>query len=704
MLELSNSVLAALAHNPGNEGCSAVLELLLEASASRLGYFGRLEDDGVLVCAVGGVDARPAGGRLARIPGREWPAIWRSCLEQGEPVCANSVSVPAPSVPVTLRRALVVPVCDGADRRGLLCLANRENPYSAAELRRIAAAVQCLGPVLSAWCDQERAEARRRDLERRLKLTQFAIDHSPGVVLTLDPSGRIVYANKTACRTLGYRAEELTRKNIRELLEDGSRRCWERFRDELSKPAALECEARFRTSAGSPIPFSVLAGRLEFDGLELIALVCRDISDYVAAREELLQALEKEREATRLKSEFLANVNHELRTPLNAIIGMTELLLESPLSGEQREYVETVHRASHDLLEMIEDILDLEKVEAGKLELRPETFDPQKLVDNVAGLFAKSAREKGIEIAVACDPALPPSLVGDSSRIRQVLVNLVSNAVKFTPSGHVTIRAECLGWRDSRAQIRFAVEDSGIGIPGDKREMIFERFSQVDGSPTRSHEGVGLGLAIVKDLVELMGGELGVDSEVGRGSTFWLTLWLPAAAERSLGPAEPAAAEPAPGGGRRWDHAPRVLVAEDDAVNRKVAVRLLERLGCVVDAVADGRQAAELAAERDYDLVFMDCEMPVMDGCQAARRIRREPGPKSQVPIIAMTARVMKGDIEACLAAGMDDYVRKPVHLRDFRVVLEKWVRRETGLCAVPGIGHPGQTGPRSCGEDSGAG
>ncbi len=693
-LELSNSVLEALAHQSGWEACSKVLELLLEASGSRLGYLGRLEESGALLCAVAGLEARGADlpdGRVAPIPRQEWPAVWRSCLEQGEVVCHNSLAAPAPAIPRAIRRAIVIPLRNDGNCVGLVCLANGENAYSQVQLCRIAAAAEPLGPALCSWREQERAETHRRELERRWKLTQFAIDHSPGVVLTLDPSGRVVYANKTACRTLGYGAEELTLKSIRDLLDSHSRESWDELWKELLRRRSLEFEARFQTSAGSSIPFSVLAGHLEFDGLEFIALVCRDISDYVAAREELLEALEKEREAARLKSEFLANVNHELRTPLNAIIGMTDLLLESPLSEEQREYVKTVDRASHDLLKMIEDILDLEKVEAGKLELRQEAFDPGKLLDNVAGLFTKGAREKGIQVSVVCDPALPLSLVGDAGRIRQVLVNLVSNAVKFTPSGGVTIRAEPLERKGSRVRVRFAVEDSGIGIPDDKREMIFERFSQVDGSPTREHEGVGLGLAIVKDLVELMGGELGVDSQVGRGSTFWITLWLPAGpgghpVRTHRGPAAPESAT-----SRRWTRAPRVLVAEDNAVNRKVAVRMLERLGCAVDAAADGSEAADLALRGDYDLVFMDCEMPVMDGCQATRRIRQGAGPRSQVPVIAMTARVMKGDIEACLAAGMDDYVRKPVHLEDLRLVLERWVRREGGLSAVPGSAASGQ-------------
>jgi len=685
-LDLCNRVLTALVRWPWDEACTRIVELLLDATASRFGCIGRLADDGALVCSVVSVSAEnptSAGVRTVRLLSKEWPPMWRRCMEDLQTVCENSLEASLPRISAPLRRALVIPIRDGTEVLGLLCLANRETPYVETDARLVTAAVEPLGAAFHVWREREKVEAQQREIQEKWKLTQFAVDHSPGVILTLDPGGRIIYANKTACRTLGYQPEELVRRNVRDFLDGSTAESWDRVWDELRRRRSASFEARFRTSAGSVVPLDILAGYLECDGREFIPLVCRDVSDYFAAREELSRALEREREATRLKSEFLANVNHELRTPLNGIIGMTELLLESPLTEEQREYAETIYRASHDLLKMIEDMLDLEKIEAGKLELHHGAFHPCKLLENVAGLFVKQARDKGIELSVECRPEVPSSLVGDAARIRQVLVNLVGNAVKFTPSGRIVVRAECVDSNENQVRVRFAVEDSGIGVPEDKQSFIFERFSQVDGSPTRRHEGVGLGLAIVKDLVELMGGELGIESQVGRGSVFWFTLWLPVGVSSHQAQEGGETGQAAPFPKPRWERAPRVLVVEDNPINRKVALRLLQRLGCNAEVASHGREAVELVRTRDYDLVLMDCEMPVMDGCQATRRIREASDGKRDVPIVAMTARAMKGDVQACFAAGMDDYMAKPVHVEDLRLVLEKWVRRRVDSTAA---------------------
>ncbi len=683
-LDLCNQVLTILLRWSGSEACTRILELLLETTSSRLGCLGRIADGGALVCTVLGAPTGSSGhaiARTVRLSAQAWPSVWRQCTEEARIIRTNSLGASVPGIALPLHRALVIPLRHGASVLGLLCLANRDAPYTERHARLVAAAAEPLGTALRLRRERKKAEARQRELQRKWKLTQFAVDHSPGVILTLDPDGRILYANKTACRTLGYRLDELVSKNIRRFLEAPAAESWETWCEEMKRQSSSRFEARFRTSAGSAVLLDVLAGCLEFDGRRFIPLVCRDISDYVAAREELLRALEKEREATRVKSEFLANVNHELRTPLNAIIGMTELLLHTSLSEEQHEYAEIVHRASHDLLRMIEDILELDKIEAGKLELRHCVFDPRKLLENVAGFFMREARDKGIELSAECGPGVPPLLVGDAGRIRQVLLNLAANAVKFTPSGRVLIRADCTGRNGELRRIRFAVQDSGIGIPKEKHSLIFEKFSQVDGSATRRHEGVGVGLAIVKKLVELMGGELGIESQVGRGSTFWFILWMPVGAGRPVGQE---AGHAAPRAGPTRAGVARVLVVEDNPVHRKVTARLLERLGCSAETACDAAEAVELVRSREYHLVLVDCQMPVMNGCEATRRIREALGETPHVPIVAMTARAMKDDVQACLAAGMDDFIGKPVHLDDLRMILEKWAPREAGSSAAP--------------------
>lgn len=676
-LEFCRQILSALIRYPEPKACARVLKLLLEAISARWGCLGRFTSDGALLCTVLGLPAQglePSGPRCVRLAPEAWPSLWRRCLETSQTLWEAPSAISVPGVSPSLRQAAVFPVRDGAETVGLLCLANLEGSSTRQHSGLIAAVLEPLGAAFRAWRERERGEEKQREIHKAWKLTQFAVDHSPGMVLTVDPRGRIIYVNKTACRTLGYEPEELVSRDIRDLFEGDAAESWDEWWEELKKRSSLRLEVWFRTSAGSLVPFDVLAGYLEFDGREFVPLICRDVSEDVAAKEELLRALEKEREAARLKSEFLANVNHELRTPLNGIIGMTELLSESPLSGEQRLYVETIYRASHDLLKMIEDILDLEKIEAGKLELCQGVFDPSKLLENVAGLFVKEAREKGIELQVERSPAPPSLLVGDAARIRQVLLNLVGNAVKFTPSGRIVLRADCLDIHGSRRRIRFSVEDSGIGIPEDKQTLIFERFSQIDGSPSRRHEGVGLGLAIVKDLVELMGGELGMESQVGRGSTFWFTLSLPVAERCSPVQEDHETGRGAPRLAPRWRRTPRVLVVEDNSINRMTAVRLLERLGCDVETACHGAEAVELVRGREYNLVLMDCEMPVMDGCEATRRIREVFGEALHIPVVAMTARVMKSDVQKCLDAGMDDHVSKPLRLADLELVLKNWI------------------------------
>jgi signal transduction histidine kinase/CheY-like chemotaxis protein len=395
----------------------------------------------------------------------------------------------------------------------------------------------------------------------------------------------------------------------------------------------------------------------------------RTIADLEHSEGEARRARDEAEQATRAKSEFLANVSHEIRTPMNAVIGMTSVLLGTPLTREQQDFVGTIRTSGSALLALLNDILDFSKIEAGRLDIESAPFLLRRCVEDAIGLLAREAARKGLAVGCRIAPGVPAAIESDATRLRQILVNLLANAVKFTAAGEIAVTVEAGAWADGVQELRFGVRDTGIGIPADRLNRLFLPFSQADSSTTRLFGGTGLGLAISRRLAEGLGGRLWVDSEPGQGSTFWFTIPCRLVDEATLAALT---ARPAAGGAADEEEAPplRILLAEDNVINQRVAQLMLRQLGHLTDTAADGREALDALRRQRYDVVLLDLQMPEMDGLETARHIRAEWPAAERPRLIAMTASTLRADREACLAAGIDDYLTKPVELEALRAVL----------------------------------
>jgi two-component system sensor histidine kinase/response regulator len=660
---------------------------------------------------------------------------------------------------------------------------------------------------------------RRRAL-RQSERFRSLVHNATDLITVLDDHAIALYQSPSSERVLGYHPSELLGAQLTDLLHPSDKKhVIEAFAGALEQPGAtVGLHFRLRHSDGRWIVLEATATNMLNDrSVRGFVVNSRDVTEREHAAAELSAARDAALSASVTKSQFLASMSHEVRTPMNAIIGLTELLLDTDLESEQREFASGVQGAAEGLLGIINDILDFSKVEAGKLEIEAVPFDLDRVVEDVAALLGETANAKGVELLAHCRPEVPTALVGDPTRLRQILLNLGSNAVKFTQRGEVVFRVRILEDTPAAVRLRLEVSDTGVGIAAADIDRLFDPFSQADASTTRRFGGTGLGLAIVKQLVELMDGTVGVDSEVDVGSTFWFELPLAKQANSTVErPPIPELADLralivddnatnrlilreqlgswgmhttdaehavralellhlASNEGRPYDvvvldlnmpdmdglelaHAigddpqiagpklfmlsssgrvnrdvaaaaglagtltkpvrqselfncligglsmtaeevipptraateatvtrGRLLLVEDNSMNQLVATKLLGKLGYEVTVSANGLEALESMAAAEYDAVLMDCQMPEMDGYAATREIRHREGGTRHTPVIAMTAAAMQGDREACFAAGMDDYLTKPIRPDALAETLTRWITGEDKTTAATG-------------------
>ena len=544
--------------------------------------------------------------------------------------------------------------------------------------------------------ERERAEEKVRESN---ELVRLVLDSVPEAVYGIDLRGNCLFCNPACLRLLGYRdAAELHGKNMHAVMhhtrQDGMpypvKEChiYEAFR--RGHGTHKDDEILWR-SDGTHFPAEYWSHPMYRRGNVVSTVVTFvDITERKRVEQVLREAKEAAEAANRAKSQFLANMSHEIRTPMNGVIGVSGLLLDSELTAEQRQYAGIVRSSGEALLKVINDILDFSKIEARKLTLEKTDFDLRAVLEDAVAVLAFKASEKGLALTSEIEPGTPTQLRGDPFRVRQVLVNLLGNGVKFTSQGKVAVRVQLEEARLEAAEtgtatLRFTVSDTGIGFQQNHASTLFEPFVQADGSSTRRYGGTGLGLTIAKQLVELMGGQIGVESQEGKGSTFWFTgvfekqpRVLIAATEKAY---TPCATSPLPQPPPAAAKHSRILLAEDNLTNQAVAKAMLSKLGHDADVVANGAEALQALREADYDLVLMDCGMPGMDGYAATRCIRagQSGSHNSYIPIVALTADAMSGDRDRCLAAGMNDYLAKPVDLRSLARALEKWRNAPSG-------------------------
>jgi len=476
------------------------------------------------------------------------------------------------------------------------------------------------------------------------------VEDGADIILIADYAGKIVYHNPSVEDTLGYPPRSLNGQSFFDLIHPEKVKEVKRdFKKATKNHYTENIEFLFKKSDGEYMYLEFNAINLKNkDNLEALILDCRDIEQRKKAAEEILRA-------QKAKELFLANMSHEIRTPINGIAGMVNLLKEFDITNEQRKYLEAISNSADHLKIIINDILDFAAIESGKLKFEQIGFNLKEQIENVIKTFSFAAKEKGLSLEYTIDDQIPAILIGDTVRLGQVLVNLINNALKFTEKGSINVSAELHG-QNKMAQVYISVKDSGIGIPKEKLDKIFESFSQADTSITRKYGGTGLGLAICKQLVELQNGTMAVESAFGVGSNFHFTISYKIGTDDDLPESEVQVLDSRLHS--LMDYS--ILLVEDNEINRMYASKLLEKWDCNLELAENGKVAIEQIEKSQFDLVLMDLQMPIMDGYEATKLIRSWENDKSKIPIVALTANAIKGDNEKCLEVGMNDYLSKP--------------------------------------------
>lgn len=527
----------------------------------------------------------------------------------------------------------------------------------------------------------------RQQLEDKLKESEdrchAILESAVDILIIIDDKGIIEIFNATAEKVFGYSREDVIGRNVKMLMPEPYHNEHDSYIENYKKTGmgkiiGIGREVVAKRRDGTTFPIDLAVSEFRAGSQRKFLGIIRDITERKRTEEELKVAILAAESANKAKGEFLANMSHEIRTPMNTIIGMTELALDTELTEEQRRYLKSVLSSSETLLYLINDILDFSKTEAGHIKIEAVDFNLTEVVERVVETMSISARNKGIELINYIDPDLNVLLKGDPNRLRQIIINLIGNAIKFTDEGEVIIKVEealIPSPSNNTILLHFSVSDTGIGISKENQGLLFKKFSQVDGSSVRRFGGTGLGLSISKSLIELMGGEISVESEEGSGSTFHFYLPFDKQ-EVKNGRDEFALPETML---NRSDI--RILIAEDNIDNQNLAKTILQKAGYNTEIAENGRIAFDSFRNVNYDLILMDVQMPEVDGFEASRNIRqfeKEQGLK-RVPIIALTAHTMEGYREECLKNGMDDYITKPLKKIILLDTVDKWLENRNG-------------------------
>lgn len=503
-----------------------------------------------------------------------------------------------------------------------------------------------------------KAEQRISEVEQEVEKLLWVVSKTDNSMAVANQEGKIEWVNEGFERLTGYSASEVIGTHGDELLSgqiSGLNPKSEHFKTLFTTKKSVNYESRNFSKSGKEFwVLTTITPILDINGkVHQIIAIDSDITERKRMEEELRIAKQNAENLAKTKEEFLANMSHEIRTPMNAIIGMSQLLNDTPLNEEQTKYLKSLDFASDNLMNIINDVLDLSKLDSGKVLVESTSFDPRKLMEEVSEMFRYKAKEKAIGFRVEVAAEVAENLIGDPGKINQILLNLLSNAIKFTQNGEVALVVSVVNNQKNAQRLLFEVSDTGIGIPVDKQELVFDSFSQASSNTTRKYGGTGLGLTIVKKLVQGMNGKLQLVSSEGKGSTFSVELSLNKTLEKQ-NPVKPLpTADP-----KEFLHGKSCLLVEDNELNQVVATKFLESVGVVVMAVENGQLAVEASTESSFDFILMDIQMPVMDGYTAARTIR---GNGNSTPIVAMTAHAMPEEKQRCLDAGMSDYLTKPI-------------------------------------------